>query len=398
MARSPKSKYKNIIYKLLLTMKKHLLFVYWYILASPFAVFSQTSVHVADMSFKMSSNSTEEFYYSFAEGDVLVVDFELKKGKGVDFEIVELPSQTKTKQFTARITNYRINVTSTKVYLFRVTNGLGNKLCSLSIKRIPRSQETVNFNTAWQWKTLYDTTYITYKEDSLVGHDTVHFTESMKEVASKEMSEVVLANNNELVHSIGYIDHDNPRKFIKIQLPENQKFGNTEQRIYGWTYWIGVTSKKSHILSNLIKGGTTVIPGIPKLVKYLLGTAVDITIPKESETDIIYWYLVNNGNDANNFINGQYFSCVTQGYGTGAYSKFVNNNTQGTYYICLYNKEYVHWSVNVYVQVVALVETITYKDVEYHRTKIVPKYVKLTKTRRNISSRQVRIPVEESKK
>ena len=376
-------------------MKPKIFFAYLFLFASISFAFSQTSVRVADLSFKMKSNSTEEFYYSFAEGDVMVVDFELRKGKGVKFEVIELPYQTKINQFTARISNYRMNVTSTKVYLFRVTNGMGNKLCSLSIKRIPKSQEMVNFNTAWQWKTIYDTTYTTYKEDSLVRHDTVHYTETVKEVVSKEMSEVVLANNNELVHSIGIINYDNPRKFIKIKLPENRKYGNTEQRVYGWTYWIGVTSKKSHILSNLIKEGTAVIPGIPKLVKYLLGTAVDITIPNESEADIIYWYLVNNGNDADNFIKGQPFSWITKGYGTGAYSKFANNNTQGTYYICLYNKEYVHWSVNVYVQVVALVEIITYKDVDYQRTKVVPKYVTLTKQRMNITSSQVRVPVED---
>ena len=86
----------------------------------------------------------------------MVMDFELKKGKNVDIEIVELPNQTKIKQLTARISNYRINVTSTKVYLFKITNGLGNKVCSLSIKRIPKSQETMNFNTGWKWKTLYD--------------------------------------------------------------------------------------------------------------------------------------------------------------------------------------------------------------------------------------------------
>ena len=358
--------------------------------------FAQNQIFVSDLFLEIDGNSTKEIYYSFAKGDVIVINFELTKGKGVDFEVIELPNQVRTNKYTAQLTNFRINVPSTKVYLLRITNGHGKKRCSLNINRIPKSQETANFNTAWQWKTVYDTTYTTYKEDSLVRHDTLHYTETMKEVVSKEMSEVVLANNNELVHSIGIIEYDNPRKFIKIKLPENRKYGNTEQRVYGWTYWIGVTSKKSHILSNLIKGGTNVIPGIPKLVKYLLGTAVDITIPKESEADIIYWYLVNNGNDADNFIKGQPFSWVTKGYGTGAYSKFVNNNTKGTYYICLYNKEYVHWSVNVCVQVVALVETITYKDVDYQRTKIVPQYVTLTKKRMNITSSQVRVPVEDN--
>lgn len=136
-------------------MKQKMFFVCLFVFAS-FIGFSQTPIRVADLSFKMKSNTTEEFYYSFAEGDVMVMDFELKKGKGVDIEVVELYTQTKIKQFTARISNYRINVTSSKVYLFKVTNGSGNKLCSLSIKRIPKSQETMNFNTGWKWKILYD--------------------------------------------------------------------------------------------------------------------------------------------------------------------------------------------------------------------------------------------------
>ena len=64
-------------------MKPKIFFAYLFLFASISFAFSQTSVRVADLSFKMKSNSTEEFYYSFAEGDVMVVDFELRKGKGV---------------------------------------------------------------------------------------------------------------------------------------------------------------------------------------------------------------------------------------------------------------------------------------------------------------------------
>ena len=370
-------------------------FLYIFLILNATALFAQTPIQVADLSFKLNGNTIEEFYYSFAEGDVMVVDFELAKGKGVQFEIVELPNQIKTSQFTAKMTDYRLNVFSTKVYLFRITNGSGNKMCSLHIKRIPKSQETLNFNTGWEWKTLYDTTYTHYSEDSLVGHDTVHYVETVKEVESREVSEVELVNNNEHVHSVGYIQHHNPRKYIKIELPKNQKFSNTEKRVYGWAYWIGVTSKNSQIIGKLLKGGSSVIPGIPMLKKFLLGTVADLTLPEG--TDIVHWYLINNSYDVNNFINGQSFSCVTKGYGTGAYSKFINNDTQGTFYICLHNKEYDHWSIDVCVQAVALVETITYKDVDYPRTRIVPQYVKVQKVRRNITSRQVRVPVNEGK-
>ena len=358
-----------------------------------FIVFPQTSVRVADLSFKMKSNSTEEFYYSFAEGDVMVVDFELRKGKGVKIEVIELPYQTKINQFTARISNYRMNVTSTKVYLFRVTNGMGNKLCSLGIKRIPKSQETVNFNTAWQWKTIYDTTYTTYKEDSLVRHDTLHYTETVKEVISKETSDVELVNISVQVHSIGIIDHDNPHTFIKVELPKNYVFDNVEQRVYGWAWWIGVTSRNHQVLGRILKEIPS-LPGILDIKKFLLGTVVDLVIPEG--TDNIHWYIVNNGSDVNAFMRGQSFSCIAKNFGSGAYSKYIDKNTQGTFYICLYN-EYSHSQVTVKVQAVAIIETITYKDVDYQRTKVVPQYVTLTKQRMNITSSQVRVPLEDIK-
>ena len=321
-----------------------------------------------------------------------MVDFELQKGKNVDFEVVELPNQTKAKQITAKISNYRINVTSTKVYLFKITNGWGNKVCSLNIKRIPKSQKTEYFNTSWKWETLYDTTYTTYQEDSLVGHDTVYYTETVKEVVSRDLSDVVLVNNTVQVHSVGYIQHDNPREYVKIDLPKNQKYGNVEKRVCGWAYWIGVTSKNSHVLGKLLGGGSSVIPGISNLTKYLLGKDSDLAIPEG--TDNIQWYLVNKGSDVNNFMNGGAFSSINKNYGAGAYAKFTDRYTQGTFYILLYNT-YPHSQVTVVVQAVAAIETTTYTDVDYQRTKIVPKYVKLTKTRRNVSSRQVRVPVEE---
>lgn len=364
-----------------------------FIFSSVTFVFPQTPIPVADLSFKLNSNSTEEFYYSFAEGDIMVLNFELKKGKSVDFEVVEFPSQTKTKQLTARISNYRINVTSTKVYLFKITNGLGNKVCSLSIKRIPKSQKTENFNTSWKWETLYDTTYTSYQEDSLVGNDTVYYTETVKEVASKDLSNVELVNNTVQVHSEGIIQHDNPRAYVKIELPRNQKYDNVEKRVCGWAYWIGVTSKNSKVLGKLLEKGTSIIPGMSRLAEFFLGSTAVLAIPEG--TDNIQWYLVNKGSDVNNFMSGNSFSCIDKNYGSGAYNKFIDRYTEGTFYILLHNT-YQHSQVTVVVQAVAVIETTTYKDVDYQRAKIVPKYVKLTKTRRNVSSRQVRVPVEEA--
>ncbi len=383
-------------------MKKQLLFVYWCILASPFAVFSQTLIHVADLSFKMSSNSTEEFYYSFAEGDVMVVDFELKKGKGVDFEVIELPNQTKTKQYTARISNYRIKVSSTKVYLFRVTNDLGNKLCYLSIKRIPKSQETVNFNTGWQWKTLYDTTYSTYKEDSLVGHDTIHYTETVTEIASKDLSEIMLVDHTEDIPSVSsMIFNNNPRKCIMVKLPQNEVGPKWEKKVVGWGYWVCVGDHSNSWWSRnkelMVKGAQIAGTSFSPLGSFIAGEITYMLIPDESKVGNVIWAVIDNVVNKNAFMNGDQAYCVRHGDGPGASGTVsYEDKTQGTYYLCLRNDNPLG-KIRVNVKVAALMETISYKDVDHQRTKIVPKYIKLTKVKRNISSRQVRVPMEEGK-
>ena len=384
-------------------MKSKTIFVYLIIFISVFSAFSQAPLRVADLSFKINSNNTQEFCYSFTEGDVIVVDFELIKGKGIDFEVIELPSLTKIKQYTARISNYRINVTSTNVYLFRISNGLGNKLCSLSIKRIPKSSETANYNTGWQWKTLYDTTYVNYQEDSLVGHDTVHYTETVKEVSSREINEEYLVETTEEIRSSGIVVKDNPRTYIEIKLPHNQYDKYVDKIVRGWGCWLCVGDNSENFWNknkNYISQTVSTIAGkaIGPIGAFVAGGVTSLIIPGSSN-DNVAWSILQSNNDVNLFMRGGAicpYSCLRNGDGPGAFVRFVEDHTQGTYYICLYNDN-PHKRIRVTVKVSALVETIIYKDVEYQRTKIVPKYVKLAKTRMDISSRQIRVPVENSR-
>ena len=373
------------------------------IMSTTFAL-AQPSIQVADLSFKMNGGSTEEFYYSFAEGDVIVVDFELAKGKGVQFEIVELPNQVKTSQFTARLTDYKVNVFSTKVYLFKITNGMGGKMCSLHIKRIPKSQETVNFNTGWQWKTLYDTTYTHYSEDSLVGHDTVHYVETVKEVVSKEVSEIILEDRTQEIRSSGIIVSDNPRTFVEIKLPQNQKNAQWEKKIVGWGYWLCVGDNSNSIWSqnkDMVTKSASMVAGstFGPVGSFIAGGVTSLMIPNAEKTDNVRWSIVQFAQEVNAFMNGGPIcqsSCIKNGDGPGAVGKFADKYTQGTYYLCLFNDN-LHDRIRVTIKVSALIETSTYKDVEYPRTRIVPKYQKVAKVHRNISSRQVRVPVESDK-
>lgn len=380
------------------------LFLLFFMVVNSLVVFSQNPIRVADLSFKMSSNTTEEFYYSFAEGDIMVVDFELVKGKGVQFEIVETPNLIKTSLFTARVTNYQINIVSTKVYLFRITNSSGNKLCSLHIKRIPKSQETANFNTGWEWKTYYDTTYIHYSKDSIVGYDTVQYVETAKDVASKEMNEVILEDKTEEIRSSGIILNDNPRAFVEIKLPQNQKGTSWEKNVIGWGYWLCVGDNSNSIWSQnkdfVAKSASTIAgAAFGPMGSFIAGGVTSLFIPNAEKADNVKWSIVQNKQDVNAFMNGGPIcpsSCLKNGDGPGAAGKFVDENTQGTYYLCLYNDN-IHDRIRVTIKVSALVENITYKDVDYQQTKIVPKYVKVPKVRINISSRQIKVPADGSK-
>jgi len=277
-----------------------------FILSNYFLV-AQEPIHVADLSFKMNSNSTQEYYYSFAKGDVIVVDFELTKGKNVQFEIVELPNQIKTSQFTARIFNYQVNVFSTKVYLFRITNSSGNKMCSLHIKRIPKSQETVNFNTGWQWKTLYDTTYTHFKEDSLVGHDTVHYTETVKEVASREITEEMLFDNTVEIKSIGWIEHDNPRAYVEVTLPQNKTEHYVKKRVIGWAFWLCVGDANSFWSRNknaLVKSASAIAGlSLSPLGAFVVGGVSDLVIPDQTKNNV-FWAIIANNDNKNAFMRG----------------------------------------------------------------------------------------------
>lgn len=384
-----------------MTHKRYFLCIFLMLNAA--AIFAQTPIQVADLSFKLNGNTAEEFYYSFAEGDIMVVDFELAKGKGVQFEIVELPNQIKTSQFTAKMTDYRLNVFSTKVYLFRITNGLGNKMCSLHIKRIPKSQETLKFNTGWEWKTLYDTTYNHYSEDSLVGHDTVHYMETIKEVDSREVSEEMLFDRKEEIPSIAkMILDENPRKCITFHLPQNIENTYLRKTVIGWGFWICVGDHSSSWWSknkNLMIKGASTIAGttMSPLGAFVAGEITNLLIPDKGAVDNVIWAVISNWNDRNAFVNGERAYCMQTGNGPGAWGKFLDaKDTQGTYHICLRNDNTIG-KIRVNVKVSVLVETITYKDVDYPRTRIVPQYVKVPKVRRNITSRQIRVPVNEGR-
>lgn len=381
-------------------MKKILFFI---ILSSLIVEsFSQTPIVVTDMSFKPSGSEPEELYYSFAEGDIIVVDFEVVKGKNIkSLEVIELPSSMKFSSFKpSSISQKKINVNQKGVYLFRIDAGIGGKVCNLKISRIPKDQSTERFNTGWKWEVLYDTTYTHYKKDSLIGYDTIHYVETVKEVTSRELSEVILEDRTEEIRSIGWIVHDNPRTYVEISLPQNQSGNNWEKKVVGWGYWLCVGENSNSFWSRnkamVSKSATIAGNTLGPIGGLIAGGVTSLVIPDAESVDNVRWSIVRNGQDVQDFLNGGEicsYSCLRSGNGPGASGRFVDGYKQGRYYICLYNDN-PHYPIRVTVKASALVETTTYQDVDYQRTKITPKYIKVPKVSSIVSSHKIRVPVE----
>ena len=144
------------------------------------------------------------------------------------------------------------------------------------------------------------------------------------------------------------------------------------------------------------KSATSIAGTYGPIAAFIAGGVTSLAIPDASSVDNVIWSIVRNGQEVQNFMNGGAIcssSCLRSGNGPGASGKFVDNYKQGRYYICLYNDN-THDRISVTVKVSALMETTTYQDVDYQRTKITPKYVKVSKVRSNVSSHKIRVPVE----
>lgn len=150
-------------------MKTYIIFTLMLLLTGAGSASTQSSITVTETNFKLPILGEESFYFGFAEGDQLVFSFEELSGKDLkEVEILEFPSSSRYKEYkTNGIQNKRLNVTHTGIYQFRFANTVVlQKTCKLKIERIAGSEATKNFNSTVYWRTVYDTSYRSLKQQS----------------------------------------------------------------------------------------------------------------------------------------------------------------------------------------------------------------------------------------
>jgi len=377
---------------------KHVLFLFL-LLSSIISICQIQPVDVADITLKVKSGGTEELIYGFAPGDQIVFNYEEESGKELkEVEIIELPSTSKFKDYKpTKIENKVINVYKKSLFLFKFTNSsLSARICKIKIQRIPKSEDLISFNTNWTWKTIFDTTYVPYKQDSLVGYDTIRYTEYIKELSQTIQTEELIFDKTQTVHS--EMNSAGNKSWLFFSLPINQNSTYETKKVIAWAYWVGVGTEASDAWKQNVAIAGSIVKGAAQfftspLGALAIGAITDLVLPKPGSGEDVHYSITDEIGKAG-FMAGVEYKVYDQGTGIAGYRKFsADGICQGSFFVCLLNDNKIT-PIDVNVKVVAIIETKKYEDKPYQRMKINPKYVTLTKRKMVINKSQVRINEE----
>jgi hypothetical protein len=363
------------------------------------AIFSasaqEETIDVAELTIKIGSIGSEELFYGFAEGDQIIFNFEELKGKELkEIEIIALPNSSKFMDYkTTKIENKKILVNQKCVYHFKLKNSaITSRVCKVKIQRIPKSEELISFNTNWEWKTLYDTTYVPYTQDSLVGYDTSYVYNTKKELVKIDTLVTELFNKTERLHSqtaIGKIQYTN----LNVNLPTNtylphifDPYQSTE--VISWSYWLGVGQKA---LAEYEKANSDLANGISTIMK-LSGYGA---LASFAVTGISMFGAPTVGD------NVQYnFSKVQNGVsyifesGNGISASGRNTNLlRGNFTIQLFNDNFRD-GIDVTVKLACVQLRKTWEDKQYSEQVVEPRYLTLNKKKMVVNTSEIRVNSE----
>lgn len=362
-------------------------------------VFAQLPpVDVAEMTIKVGAMSSQELYYGFAEGDSIVFNFEELKGKDLkEIDITELPGNSKFRDYRAvKVDDKRIYVNKKSVYQFKFINSaIALRICKIKIQRIPKTLALVNFNTNWKWKNSWDTAYLPFTMDTIVGYDTIHHSVEEKVLAKTEQVEEILFDKNQRVENKGISKSRKNYTLLAAVLPEDIKEPYKEEKNIAWAYWIGVGSeaqeayvRNTKIFSSIAsKVASTFISPLAGLA---IGIITDLVLPTKG--DNVEYFLIPDRENADSFLRGSNFSQFDKGNGIAAYGRNLDR-LHGTFYIGLHNDNAIR-DIDVNVKIVVIREIKTYEDREVDHPELKPKFINVNKKRMVVTARQVRVNAE----
>lgn len=364
------------------------------LLISNFA-FSNEPILVTESTIVLDMEQNKELFFSFAEGDKVVFNLQMVKGKHIkEVEVIEMPSNTILTEFKVTgISKKHIQIRNKGIYKFRFySSSITRRVCKIKIHRIPANESTKNFNTNWKWKTLRDTTYTTYQEDSLVGYTKKRINKTLKELVKIDTTITELLSKKERVHSKTAIGKSQ-YSYINVFLPKNKYFPNRlnphqSSETIAWSHWLGVGEKSQKDYDKSNQNFMSGVKVIGSMSGY--GALANLAI-----TGISMFNDTSIGDNVNyRFITVQ--NGIENVFNSGNGTSDSGRNTQllqGGFTIELFNDNFRE-GIDVHLKLIVVQIHKIWKDKAVIEEKEEPEYVTLNKTRMNINETKVRIPIE----
>lgn len=332
--------------------------------------FGQEIIDITEQTIKIGSKEEKVLYYGFAEGDQIIFNFdEVNKKEVKEVEIIEFPENSKFKDYeVTSVKDKKIRVYKNAVYKFRFYNAaiMKSRVCKIKIQRIPKSHETMNFNTGIKWIEKYDTTYEIKNETIIVRHDTINKQKSKRVLVSTDTNVVTVTDRVERVHSISNANGN--VSMVTFQLPENsyspnifKPYKSTETISWAYSLAVGESGNVWYKDSNR-KAAARKTANLATKAGLLTGGYGALAL-----LAIEGYSAFSNPPQGDNIQFGVYKgqNLMAAHYGNSvAVSGRVTDSKQGYHTIRLENDNVID-GINVDVKVIAVLVTKTWKDEDY---------------------------------
>jgi hypothetical protein len=336
---------------------------------------------VSEQTFKI--NGEQLFYYAFEKGDQLWFDLDVLKGqslKEVEISIYQGAIRWRVEQSASQLQK-RLTVEKRAIYCIRIRSG-GSKKVALKIRRLPYFEGRVRFDPYVQWKTVVDTLRPRYRVSQTTIYDTTYQTHYRRVLYKNSQQLTTLLSRTERVAAHTSLQHDNQTR-LHIRLPDLTHNQDLEERLLGWSYWIGVGQEglenyNQELRKFLLSAAAKV--GSKNLLAGLALGAYAIAVNPPQGDNILYRLYSQRGAHKQLEAEGNVTAAFGRSSG-GAYRDL---------YLELENDNILN-ALNVHLKMVVITEQRHYKQIGYQKRVITPLVTSEVKGKIRLVERKVPI-------
>ncbi len=270
---------------------KHKLIAILLVFTSFYSFAQSDTILLTERNFKLTKKTPAKFIYGIQKGDKILVTFNNVQGKKIN--LINIYQETESlykKSGDINLDNLKLTASKTGFIFFEFSTK-SKRDCFLKVLRIPSDNKGKYFNTAVQINKVYDTTFVDYEIDSVVGYAPVQ-----KELKTFRVIKDVSYESRELYKTDKTLDGGQKFGFFVTKPQDTIKSANKEMVWLG--YQVIITSKAgSQAMWDALAVGVDVgslflgpVAGIAT------GVAFDMVAPQEGGEPVEFRIMDNKEN------------------------------------------------------------------------------------------------------